>query len=663
MVKIDISYADVGSREYKAAEFLRDLLVEEFSDREEGRILIAPNVTCFGQDPKDIDIVIFAEFNVVGRNVWTKVKKLDGEEEGYSWRCINLNNFCFCIEVKDHDSDSIEVQDQKLKVKYRERWHDVTSQNEAQKYSLKRYLTEQIGWAPYICNFIWLRNVPSETIPSIPGNLLPSTPTFAQMLKIACDQKKLVYARDKTIWFSSTRNSGQGVFGDFKKAFSFFDYVEKNLGRLTREKLELITKKALLRDQLFAQSIGLKLVVVQGRPGTGKTIKLLHIAHDLCRNNEKRVLILTYNKALVSDIKRMVALARISSDVSDATIQIRTIHSFMYILMTCLNIYSKSSDTEENSDEFIDLYDRLKCELLEYIRAGLLTETDLQELMNERHEELAWDYVLVDEGQDWPEDERAILYTLFKPNQFVVADGISQLVRTSKRTQWTAGVEYHKPIVREKTSLRQKANLCRFGQHYAERVQVSWELVPRPDLVGGKVIIVSGNYDQTIHNRLLKECEESGNKPYEMLFLAPPSLVNRKGERSFTLTSVWNSWGLKIWDGTSIKTRTEYPNNVEEHRVLQYDSSRGLEGWSVVCLWMDDFISYKMDTFDPAMEIQPGLLGEDEARKDFAYKWSIIPITRAIDTLVITLRRPQSHFKNILREVYSECSDFVEWIE
>ena len=178
--------------------------------------------------------------------------------------------------------------------------------------------------------------------------------------------------------------------------------------------MELITKKALLRDQLFAQSIGQKLVIIQGRPGTGKTIKLLHIAHDLCQNCEKRVLILTYNKALVSDIKRMIALARISSDVSDATIQIRTIHSFMYLLMTCLNIYTKSSETEENQDDFLEEYSRLKLELLEYIRAGLLTETDLQKLMKERYEELAWDYILIDEGQDWPEDERDILYQRIK---------------------------------------------------------------------------------------------------------------------------------------------------------------------------------------------------------------------------------------------------------
>jgi superfamily I DNA and RNA helicase len=41
----------------------------------------------------------------------------------------------------------------------------------------------------------------------------------------------------------------------------------------------------------------------------------------------------------------------------------------------------------------------------------------------------AWDHVLVDEGQDWPEDERDILYQCFGPHRCIVADGVHQLIR------------------------------------------------------------------------------------------------------------------------------------------------------------------------------------------------------------------------------------------
>jgi hypothetical protein len=101
-------------------------------------------------------------------------------------------------------------------------------------------------------------------------------------------------------------------------------------------------------------------------------------------------------------------------------------------------------------------------------------------------------------------------------------------------------------------------------------------------------------------------------------------------------------------------------------RILEAaPTSRGLEGWTVVCLWMDDFIRYKIDTYDPLSEQQPslGLFGPDEAKKDYAYQWSMIPFTRAIDTLVVTLRNLNSEYARILKSVYKGCQDFVEWIE
>lgn len=47
----------------------------------------------------------------------------------------------------------------------------------------------------------------------------------------------------------------------------------------------------------------------------------------------------------------------------------------------------------------------------------------------------------------------------------------------------------------------------------------------------------------------------------------------------------------------------------------------------------------------------------------FAYLWSLIPLTRTIDTLVITIRNKESEFAKKLQELYLENKDFVEWIE
>ncbi len=72
---------------------------------------------------------------------------------------------------------------------------------------------------------------------------------------------------------------------------------------------------------------------MRGRAGTGKTVKLLHISYELYRKQEQRCLILTYNKALVSDLRRIIALAKVSDDIAAATIALRTIHSFIRSLM------------------------------------------------------------------------------------------------------------------------------------------------------------------------------------------------------------------------------------------------------------------------------------------------------------------------------------------
>ena len=53
----------------------------------------------------------------------------------------------------------------------------------------------------------------------------------------------------------------------------------------------------------------------------------------------------------------------------------------------------------------------------------------------------------------------------------------------------------------------------------------------------------------------------------------------------------------------------------------------------------------------------------EEKRRRFVYLWALIPLTRAIDTLVITLSDSNGYIAKMLREVYEENPDFVEWIE
>jgi hypothetical protein len=506
MLKVEITFSNPQSPEYQAAEQLKTFFEEEFTKNDKGRILIVSNAVCYGQFPKDIDLVVFGEFTSFYRKIYSRASYKKGNEtiqEGFNHRLVNIKSFCLTVEVKDHRIKDIQIESQRLIVAYRDRdqriWHDATDQSEKQKYSLNNYLKQHINWKPWTCNFIWLRNLPKEQLPEIPDNLWSSTLSLDKILRQICNQQLPFLAGwgdNKSYILSAGKIKGDSIVDDIRKAFVFFNKIEEDLGRLTREKLERITKHALLKDQRYAQSIGKRLVIIRGRPGTGKTIKLLHIAHDLSTRRGDRCLILTYNKALVSDIRRMIALARISDDIARSTMDVRTIHSYIRTILIGLGIY----DPEEDEDGlyFLTNYDELKEQLLSYLLEKAITQKDIQDFMKQQHGEVAWDIILIDEGQDWPNNERDILYLLYQPRKFIIADGITQLVRTFEQTNWHAGVEHHKPIVTEKTSLRQKANLCRFGQLYAEKRSIPWDVTPREDLSVEKL-----SYWQMIHRLVM----------------------------------------------------------------------------------------------------------------------------------------------------------------
>ena len=53
----------------------------------------------------------------------------------------------------------------------------------------------------------------------------------------------------------------------------------------------------------------------------------------------------------------------------------------------------------------------------------------------------------------------------------------------------------------------------------------------------------------------------------------------------------------------------------------------------------------------------------EERKKKYLYNWAMIALTRAIDTLVLTIQDPASETAGFLREIAQEHPDFVCWIE
>lgn len=684
--------------EYQDAIILKKIFENDLRDvSQDGKVLIICNATLFGQETKDVDLIVIGNFEKYQQKITTKAKTSNKEELDLKERLVFIKDFCFVIEIKWQDAENIQLNGINLLVKYNNKFNykfsDVTTQSEKQKYSLYNFFRDRTKLSPFICNFIWLRNVSWESIKDLLShneciynkhNYLPSSFSLNYLFQLACVQSIPYTPIDNNTGmpknyatFSSIKRNENFDYQEMQTIFDLFEKVRKGTGELTRKKIEIITSK-ILDQQQYALAIGEKLVVISGRAGTGKTIKILRVSCDLAIQKGARCLILTYNHALVSDIKRILALAKMPDGMEDYTVNISTLHKFFYELLIGFGIVKNENNPEIEVKVIPDYFEKYKSylkELHEYIISGLIEKNDIQELMRNKHDQVGWDFILIDEAQDWDPLEKAIILTIFGKEKLIVADGIDQLTRTQKKCNWTEGLKPDIDFIKtsSRKGLRQKTNLVSFVNKYANRLNINWELQPKEELIGGKVIISTKDYNNELHKELFDLCIKNGNSAYEMMFLVPPSLVDKKKivdnygkekvERSFKLLNEFKQKGINIWDGTSTELRTQYAVDLNQHRVLQYESCRGLEGWTVVCLWLDEFVKYKMETFVEEETNELALETIEEKRNRFVYLWSLIPLTRAIDTVVISLKNKDSFISKLLYDLYKSNSDFVQWIE
>src|SRR5262249_48054261 len=144
---------------------------------------------------------------------------------------------------------------------------------------------------------------------------------------------------------------------------------------------------------------------------------------------------------------------------------------------------------ESDEESFLKSYEESKERALTYIKEGAVTTSDIASLV--KSEEFSWDYILVDEAQDWPDNERDLLRTLYGPKQFAIAEGIDQLVRSQQPCNWRAGLTVNDyQIVKLKACLRMKAALARFVVYLAASLGLGeWDVIPNTDASGGRVIV------------------------------------------------------------------------------------------------------------------------------------------------------------------------------
>jgi hypothetical protein len=648
--------------ETDAAEALRALFVTSWPWLEsdsDSSVTILSGVQCHGQTPRDIDVVVLA--HLPGRPQLQLRFNPDqrGDQSGKT-PIARVESLCVVIEVKDHDSRYVSFRGTSVDVAYDNgsglEWSSATLQNERQKYSLKNYLEAHTGGSPWIANLIWLRNVPSENFPRGASNILPAKFTLNGLLNWIAESARPIREGNELV----LRSTRPGDELPLRAAIDFLS-VKIEPTTLDRRRMDRIVGAAV--ENAWLDESHPRQLVFRGRGGTGKTMLLLQIAWKLHSKKGRKVLFLTYNHALVSDLRRLMTLLGIDEDISLNRFQIRTAHSFFRALLLKIGIINE----EEN---FLERYEEWKNSALQYLKEGALAARDFLAVCQKDPETFDWDRILVDEGQDWPQNEVALLRVLFGTSKLIVADGVDQLVRQDTTCDWLSGLRCQDyQILHLEEGLRMKRNLATFANSLADALGlIGWKVQPTEDASGGRVIVVEGDFfaARDLHARLVSDAARLGNEPVDMLACVPPSMVLKDGERRrLTVDSGFQSLGQEIWNGTDTGTRSgTYPLSSKQLRVVQYDSCRGLEGWTCVNFALDEFFDHKASLWKaPPNYTAPSTQDAAVRSRLYAARWIMIPLTRAMDTLVIQIDRSDSFLVRILRQVAcGPCKDYVEWV-
>lgn len=632
-----------STSEYLAAEKLVDTAVAAVPALVDHRDLVLevfPSAQCYGQRTQDIDLIVFfADYRKKG-----SIVAPDGRR---------IHSFCAVVEIKNHPPHDVEFVGNKCMVRYNNGRHDVSSQSERQKYALLKYIDRNCRCKPpFVMNLIWLQKVPQSQLPRMETNLLGSDVRWDQLLSAV----SLLSQRGGAVETFSARSYLQDVLVLFSRRLA--------PSQIDRMKLEAITKSVVGKDRKYVDELGEQLLVFRGRGGTGKTVRLLQLAMQAYDELGWRVVLLTYNKALVADLRRTLTLIGAKDAVGERSIAVRTIHSFMYEWMSALEIVEREPDGSPDGG-FFERYEDYKERALEYLSSGLVEADDVEQARARRSRGLAWDLLLIDESQDWPSTERDLIYRLYGHKKVIIADGVDQFVRGVERISWQENVPTtSRQIVPLRKSLRLKSSLCQAVGHFAEEIEYSgWNLSPLDESYGGRVIIVTGDaLSKEFHGELSEYARSDGNKPIDTLFCVPPSWVEQEGGvRRSRVAKRYAEWNLDCWDAVDPAARDDYPESVEQFRIVQYESCRGLEGWVVMNFALDELFELKLESAQMSESERSDMFVEkEELAWEYAKKWIMIPLTRAIDTLVIHVSSVDSYIGKVAMDLHERYPESIE---
>ncbi|CAN5660945.1 hypothetical protein BH10BAC3_BH10BAC3_16150 [soil metagenome] len=298
--------------------------------------------------------------------------------------------------------------------------------------------------------------------------------------------------------------------------------------------------------------------------------------------------------------------------------------------------------------------------------------------------------LFIDEAQDCHPYEREIFYNIFSTKNVVVSNGgKEQLMRFANICDWTIfnmqGIP-NKAFPTGNKSYRIKQNILHFCNFLAESYNIKLNLEPFSSEDPGMIVFDFSKYTETkfskIFPRLLTRGEAMGCTPQESLMVLDvnpkddPSNHENERTKSERVGKI-NEFDVikedvdtekkpfhylgelashaEYWNGADPDNKRGSFPSPNEVRVLNYNSCRGLEAWSVMCLNLDKFFFAKTkdEDADDFLLNENTFMTREQRAATYAITGVLMAATRAIDLIYIQLNHEGNEF-------VEKCKEFVK---
>lgn len=571
------------------------------------------------------------------------------------------NTLFFMIEIKNHSKENITISGDDIYVKYGNKDSLVNGKFIEQGIVAKekiQQISPTISSLPYGINVISLVYFPNAKKSDfelqnkeVRYGILFSDSNFQDLIKCALFHQG-VYQKDldyKNSFLGARIDNFESAIKDAEKY-----YQAMKPSRLEQQKLEQISAKIAEKNKDWVKDIGKNPIVFSGKAGTGKTLKLIRLANDLLEDISP-TLFLTFNRALARDLHRLTELQRLSGKNS---IKVWTIYKFLYNLAKTFKLYDKEqSDLINESDDFF-------ATLRELILVGLEDESTLNKIRHSLFRE--FEYVAIDEAQDWLPEERDIIIKIFGSEKILLAVGYDQCMRSPSLAGWSLDFKrlgFKFQNVKSNTSLRLTSNLAKFNNNLADTLKLDWGVDINKEMLGGSIILFN-NPTTEIYQNFLEELinQNQDYAPIDFLVIAKSKAYQQPKK-------IIENLNFNFWNGIDEIDRNEQIG-INEVRGVSLESSRGLEGWSVLVLDTDywwRWCIYHSRRLREQDDSQLQFGGENNfnhiSDNDLLElpTWFLIPFTRAKNKLLIQL--PQSgKLREIFLKLYNDNKDIITYI-